>query len=75
NTPLLSESQTFNGVMEEDFRELISMAEIGFVKGIDKVLKRIELAENSDDFITHIRYHLENFQFPEIISISKKGLL
>ncbi|MFT7373206.1 MAG: signal transduction histidine kinase/FixJ family two-component response regulator, partial [Oleiphilaceae bacterium] len=42
NTPLLSESQTFNGVMEEDFRELISMAEIGFVKGIDKVLKRIE---------------------------------
>jgi signal transduction histidine kinase/CheY-like chemotaxis protein len=73
--PLLNNKPTFDGVMEEDFRELISMAEIGFVKGIDVVLKRIALAENPEDFITLVRHYLENYQFSEIISISKKGLL
>ncbi|MFT6122876.1 MAG: signal transduction histidine kinase/CheY-like chemotaxis protein [Oleiphilaceae bacterium] len=73
--PLKNENQTFDGIRKEDFRELISMAEIGFVKGIDNVLKRIALTENSSDFISLVRHHLESYQFSEIIAMSKKGLM
>jgi CheY-like chemotaxis protein len=65
---------SYDGVTEGDFRELISMAEVGFIEGMDKVLKRIEEAGGAESFVAMIRSCLERYQFAEIISVSKKGL-
>ena len=67
--------QGHEGVSEDDFRELIAMAELGFIDGMDKVLKRLELAGNDEVFVTTMRRYLERYQFSEIISVSKKGLV
>ncbi|MFT4811625.1 MAG: signal transduction histidine kinase/FixJ family two-component response regulator [Marinoscillum sp.] len=71
----VNKNQPFEGVAEEDFRELISMAEIGFVDGINKLLIRLEQAGGADRFVSIIRSYLVSYQFSEIIAISKKGLL
>jgi len=65
---------SFEGVTEDDYRELISLAEIGFIDGINKMLSRIEKAGESNHFIHLIRSHLVNYQFEKIIDVSKKGL-
>ncbi|MFQ3172710.1 MAG: signal transduction histidine kinase/FixJ family two-component response regulator [Oleispira sp.] len=71
----INKNQPFEGVTEEDFRELISMAEIGFVDGINKLLARLEQVGGADRFVSIIRSYLVSYQFSEIIAISKKGLL
>jgi signal transduction histidine kinase/FixJ family two-component response regulator len=71
----INKNQPFEGVTEGDFRELISMAEIGFVDGINKLLARLEQVGGADRFVGIIRSYLVSYQFSEIIAISKKGLL
>ena len=65
----------FEGVTEDDYRELISLAEIGFIDGINKVLLRLEQAGEAERFIAIIRSYLVSYQFEKIIDVSKKGLL
>lgn len=66
--------ELYCGVQEEDLRELIAMAELGFIDGMLKVLLRLDEADGSDKFVTTIRYYLERYHFSEIIALSKKGL-
>ena len=68
-------NEHFDGVTEEDYRELISMAEIGFIDGINKLLTRLEEAGGADRFVTVARGHLAGYQFETLIAVSKKGLL
>lgn len=71
---VITKNPEFGVVMQDDFRELISMAEIGFIEGIDKILKRLEHTGGAEQFAAVTRGHLENYRFPKIISICKKGL-
>jgi CheY-like chemotaxis protein len=73
--PAINNDESFEGVTEADYRELISMAEIGFVGGINKLLSRLEESASADRFISIIRSYLERYQFEKIIDVSKKGLL
>jgi signal transduction histidine kinase/FixJ family two-component response regulator len=73
--PEKSKDQIFDGVTESDFRELISMAEIGFIDGINKMIVRLDQAGNADQFVALIRSYLVSYQFSKIINVSNKGLL
>lgn len=66
--------QTYQSVSDDDLRELVAMAELGFIDGISKILARIEQSSSAEGFVNLIRQYLENYQFSEIISVSKKGL-
>jgi hypothetical protein len=75
NTTLnIGDKKFYDGVEENDFRELISMAEIGFIDGIDTMLNRLENQGGAENFIAIIRRYLQRYQFSEIISVSKNGL-
>jgi hypothetical protein len=62
-------------VTEKDFRELISLAEIGFIDGINNLLLRLDQIGGAERFVINIRQYLVRYQFETIISISKRGLL
>lgn len=61
-------------IKDSDYRELISMAEIGHIEGIEKILLRIEENKNTQKFVENIRHYLKHFRFIDIISLSKHGL-
>ncbi len=67
--------QSYEGVSNDDLRELVAMAELGFIDGIDKVLAQLEQSGNATSFVALVKQYLGNYQFSEIISVSKKGLL
>lgn len=69
-----NEKQPYQGITENDFRELISMAEIGYIHGIEKLLKRIESNTGAEHIVAIIRRCLQRYQFAEIIAISKSEL-
>jgi signal transduction histidine kinase/FixJ family two-component response regulator len=71
----LNDHDLFKGVTEKDFRELISLAEIGFIDGINHLLLRLDQIGGAERFVTNIRQYLVRYQFETIISISKRGLL
>jgi CheY-like chemotaxis protein len=73
--PTINSNESFEGVTEADYRELISMAEIGFIGGINKRLTRLEESTDADRFVLIIRSYLLRYQFEKIIDVSKKGLL
>lgn len=68
-------NELFAGVQDEDFRKLISMAELGFVDGMLRVIMPLEEVGGSALFVSTIRHYLECYQFSEIISLCNKGLL
>lgn len=70
----LSSLETYSGVLDEDFRELIDMAEIGYIEGVLKVLTRVDKQQGNNQFVSRIRHFLEQYQFSKIIALSKKGL-
>tara|TARA_B110000196_G_scaffold157751_2_gene135828 strand:+ start:8887 stop:12285 length:3399 start_codon:yes stop_codon:yes gene_type:complete len=74
-TTEINNEAPFEGVTEGDYRELISLAEIGFIDGINKMLLRLEQAGEAGRFIAIIRSYLISYQFEKIIDVSKKGLL
>ncbi|SIS44262.1 ATP-binding protein [Neptunomonas antarctica] len=63
-----------HGVSDDDCRELISMAELGFVSGMDTILKRMEAANIAVEFVTSLRRHFSSYQFSEIISLCKQAI-
>ncbi|UZE96793.1 hybrid sensor histidine kinase/response regulator [Alkalimarinus alittae] len=65
----------YQGVSGDDLRELIAMAELGFVDGISKILARLEQSGSAMPFVDLVRQHLDSYQFSDIISMSKKGLM
>ena len=68
-------AEWFQGVSDNDCRELIEMAELGFIEGLEKVLKRLEKTGETECFVALMRRHLDQYQFSEIVSINKKALL
>jgi CheY-like chemotaxis protein len=69
------QDQIYQGITESDLREFTSMAEIGFVDGIDKLLKKLENQGVAEGFTSTIRSNLEGYKFADIIAVSKKGLM
>jgi signal transduction histidine kinase/FixJ family two-component response regulator len=69
----INNNAPFEGVTEDDYRELISLAEIGFIDGINEMLSRLEQAGEAKCFIDIIRSYLVSYQFEKIIDVSKKG--
>jgi signal transduction histidine kinase/CheY-like chemotaxis protein len=55
--------------------ELISVASLGYIEGINNILLRMETANNNPEFIKAVRTHIQNCQFSEITSLSKKALI
>ena len=75
NTPSISvNKEIFKDIEQSDFRELISMAELGYIEGIEKILIRLEKTNKNKKFIEKTRYLLNKYQFSEIISLSKKAI-
>ena len=75
NTPSISvNKEIFEDIEQSDFRELISMAELGYIEGIEKILIRLEKTNKNKKFIDKTRYLLKKYQFSEIISLSKKAI-
>lgn len=70
----LNDESFYHGVSDDDCRELISMAELGFVSGMDNVLIRMEAANVANEFVSSLRSHLGSYQFSEIISICKQAI-
>jgi signal transduction histidine kinase/CheY-like chemotaxis protein len=74
-----SESQTLkissNDVNAMQYREIISLAELGFVDGMQKIMD--EIAETRHDVKLHRRMqgHLDSFQFDEMIKLCKRMLV
>ena len=66
--------EIFEDIDQSDCHELISMAELGYVDGIEKVLIRMENTNNNQKFIDNIRHFVKRYQFSEIISLSKKAI-
>ncbi|MEH6455922.1 MAG: ATP-binding protein [Cocleimonas sp.] len=66
--------EIFEDIEQSDCHELISMAELGYVDGIEKVLIRMENTNNNQKFIDNIRHFVKHYQFSEIISLSKKAI-
>ena len=75
NTTSISvNKEIFKDIEQSDFRELISMAELGYIEGIEKILIRLEKTNKNKKFIEKTRYLLNKYQFSEIISLSKKAI-
>ena len=70
----LNDDGFYQGVSDDDCRELISMAEVGFVSGMDNVLIRMEAANVANEFVSSLRSYLSSYQFSEIISICKQAI-
>lgn len=68
-------SKLLDNVDKEYCYELISLAELGYIEGINKLLQRMEQAENNPEFIKKILDNVTQCQFSEIISLSKKALM
>lgn len=65
----------FDGVDDCDCRELIAMAELGYIDGLENVLDRMEQAGTAEQFVSTMRHYVGRYQFAEIISVNKKALL
>ncbi len=70
----LSTLNNFGEVSERDHREIISMAELGFIDGLQKIFKRIERQQGTGEFIATMSRYLDSYQFAEIIAVNKKVL-
>ncbi|GAB1264239.1 hybrid sensor histidine kinase/response regulator [Aurantivibrio infirmus] len=70
----LSTLNNFGEVSEQDHREIISMAELGFIDGLQKIFKRIERQQGTGEFIATMSRYLDSYQFAEIIAVNKKVL-
>jgi len=62
----------FNGVSDNDCRELKSMAELGYVAGLEEILNRLEQRGDAELFINSIRHFARRYQFSKIISMLDK---
>lgn len=71
----VTSADLFQGISDSDCRELIEMAELGFIDGLERVLKRLEKRDETKGFVALMRRHLGRYQFAEIVSINKKALL
>lgn len=58
---------------EADCRELIAMAELGCIEGLETILRRLEHNAQSGEFTRTLRNLIECYQFDEIITISKQA--
>lgn len=63
--------QTINN---DDCREIIAMAELGFASGINNILTRMEASTKADNFANSLRGHLNSYQFSEIILLCKQAI-
>lgn len=66
--------EVFDQIEETESRELVAMAELGYVVGLEKILSRLQRDERKAAFVNRIRQHLENYQFSEIIALNEKLL-
>jgi len=66
--------ELFQGVSDGDCRELIAMAEMGFVDGLEKVLIRLESQQDTGVYVATMRRFLGRYQFAEIIAVNKRAL-
>lgn len=74
NTSLNPPSEDKPFILEEnDRREIISMAELGFAEGVSQILERIEKQANSSEYVKQMNNYLERFQFAEIIKVNSKS--
>jgi CheY-like chemotaxis protein len=71
---LVNSSGEFDGVTHDNLRELIAMAEIGFLEGIESALKTMADSAEAGPFIGLIRSQLSSYQFSKIVTICKRGL-
>jgi hypothetical protein len=70
----LLHNEIFDQIEETESRELVAMAELGYVVGLEKILSRLQRDERKTAFANKIRQHLENYQFSEIIALNEKLL-
>ncbi|MGH1472555.1 MAG: hybrid sensor histidine kinase/response regulator [Cellvibrionaceae bacterium] len=61
-------------ITEEDRREIISMAELGFADGVSKILRRIGDNNVDNNYLKKMNQYLDRFQFSEIIKENKESL-
>ena len=66
--------EIFEGIEKSDYHELISMAELGYLDGLEKTLNQMEQTNKNQKFIDNVRQIVSRFQFSEIISLCKRGL-
>ncbi|TCJ89098.1 hybrid sensor histidine kinase/response regulator [Cocleimonas flava] len=64
----------FSGIKKSDCHELISMAEIGYIQGIEKILTRMDKLESNQELVKRIRKYVKCCKFAKIISLAEKGL-
>jgi signal transduction histidine kinase/CheY-like chemotaxis protein len=63
-----------NDIANDDCRELMSMAELGFIDGLEKILERMEYRHPGSQLVMAMRDLVRNYQFDEIISLCRKAL-
>ncbi len=61
-------------VKPDDFRELIAMAELGYVEGVENTLNRLEDDHRNRPFTQKMRQYAKQYQFSKIIAASKQAL-
>ncbi len=61
-------------VTPDDFRELIAMAELGYVEGVENTLNRLEEDHRNRPFTKKMRQFARQYQFSQIVSASKQAL-
>ncbi|MFT4529442.1 MAG: signal transduction histidine kinase/FixJ family two-component response regulator [Thalassolituus oleivorans] len=61
-------------ISHADARELIAMAELGYVDGVEKILVRIESSGEHPVFVQQMKRYLASYQFATIISTNQKVL-
>ena len=57
-----------------DARELLTMAELGYVSGLEQILERLQRNGMDDTCLTLLREQVRSYQFATIISISLRAL-
>ena len=67
-------TELFKEITKSDCHELISMAEIGYIEGIEEILTRIDKTEGNQDLVKNISRYVKRCQFSKIISLTEKGL-
>lgn len=55
-------------------RELLGMAELGYVDGMEKILNKLEQNNGDSNCLRVLRDHLKNFRFSSVVSVCKKVL-
>lgn len=55
-------------------RELLSMAELGYVGGMEKIVNQLEQEYGDSDCLRLLRGHLSNFRFAAVVAVCRKVL-